>query len=442
MASPPIDRITPARDALTGLLGPEQAQARIDDWLGDAKARGEVAPIHVMLLGLRRFDTVNLAYGERAGDSALVEIAARILRFADDEFDREWIASRLGGGHFLLALNETCSRERWEWLAEALAESIAAPIGNIGELGTVRLSPRVALIRAMPSEDSGRVFDRLARTLARLDGQHGRRVLWSDGDTALAGRTAAQLEADLLSALHRDEIEILYQPQFAAADDRLIGAEALARWQHPQLGRIGAGALFGIAERVDQVAQLSHHIAMRALEGAAGWPEQLRLSLNVTPSDLALPSFADDMAAAVQDCGFAPGRLTLEIVEQSLVGDLERTARALGELVERGMRVGLDDFGAGFCNFRYLKLLPVHYLKLDRSMVEGIAEDPRDLAVFRAIVAMAKALDLEVLAEGIETEDQQSFLRSAGAHFLQGYLYSAPVPVQMIDRLVHQVEPI
>lgn len=427
MASTPIDRVIHARDPLTGLLGADQAQARIDEWLAEAKAQGQVAPIHVMLLALRRFDTVNLAYGERAGDSALVEIATRILRFADDQFDREWIASRLGGGHFLLALNEPSSRERWEWLAETLAETISRPIGNIGNLGAVRLSPRVALIRAMPSENSRRVFDRLAHTLARLDGQHGRRVLWSDGDTVLGGRTVTQLEADLLSALHRDEIEILYQPQFAAADDRLVGAEALARWQHPELGRIGAGALFGIAERVDQVAQLSHHIAMLALAGAAAWPEPLRLSLNVTPSDLALPSFAEDIAQAIEDTGFAPERLTLEIVEQSLVGDLERTATLLAGLVERGIRVGLDDFGAGFCNFRYLKLLPVHYLKLDRSMVDDIAGDPRDLAVFRAIVAMAKALDLEVIAEGIETEEQRALIAREGCDYYQGFLRAAPM---------------
>jgi EAL domain-containing protein (putative c-di-GMP-specific phosphodiesterase class I)/GGDEF domain-containing protein len=421
------DGIASARDALTGLFGPEQAQARLDQWMARAQGLGEVAPVHAMLLSLRRFDTVNLAFGERAGDSALVEVGARILRFAADEFEREWFAARLGGGHFMVALHEACSRDRWEWLGEALADSISHPISNIGELGNVRLSPRVSLVRVMPGETAEGVMDRLARTLARLDSKLGRRVLWSDGEIARSGRTAAQIEADLLGAIDRDEIEIVFQPQFTAAGSRLTGAEALARWQHPQLGRVGAGALFGIAERTDHVAQLSHHIAKRALAAAAAWPEGLRLSLNVTPADLALGSFAEDIARAVLDAGFPPERLTLEIVEQSLVGDLDRSARLLGRLVDLGIKVALDDFGAGFCNFRYLKLLPIHYLKLDRSMADGIESDPRDLAVFRAIIALAKALDLEVLAEGIERADQLALIAAEGCDYYQGFLGAKPM---------------
>lgn len=415
------------RDALTGLSGPGQAQARLGGWMAAAMSRGDVAPVHAMLLSLRRFDTVNLAFGERAGDSALVEVASRILRFADDQFEGDWFAARLGGGHFMLALNESCSRERWEWLGEALAGSVAHPISNVGELGTVRLSPRVALIRVMPGEAADGVMERLARTLVQLDAKQGQRVLWSDGEIARGGRTAAQIEADLLGAIDRDEIEIVFQPQFTAGSSRLVGAEALARWQHPQLGRVGAGALFGIAERTDHVAQLSHHIARRALAAASHWQGNLRLSLNVTPADLALGSFAQDIASAVLDAGFAPERLTLEIVEQTLVGDLDRSARLLDKLVDLGIRVALDDFGAGFCNFRYLKLLPIHYLKLDRTMVDGIESDPRDLAVFRAIVAMAKALDIEVLAEGIEREDQRSLIAAEGCDYYQGFLGAKPM---------------
>lgn len=427
MASPSTDPMPFSRDALTGLLGPDQARARLDDWLKQARDRGERAPIHALLLGLRRFDTVNLAYGEQAGDSALVEVAARILRFADDEFERDWIAARLGGGHFFLALNEPCSRERWEWLASALAAGIARPIGNMGEFVNVRLSPRVALVRAMPEDDGKRLFDRLARTLVRLDGQPGQRILWSDGESTLGGRSSAQLEADLLNALDRDEIEIVYQPQFAVADDRLIGAEALARWKHPSIGRIGAAALFAIAERADHVAQLSRHIANRALAEAACWPEALRLSLNVTAADLAGPSFAEDIVSTIQDTGFPRDRLTLEIVEQSLVSDLDRSAASLHRLVDRGVRVALDDFGAGFCNFRYLKILPIHYLKLDRGMVDEILHDPRDLAVFRAIVAMARALDLQVLAEGIEHEEQRALIEREGCDYYQGFLRARPM---------------
>ncbi len=430
MPSQPVQPLPYDRDALTGLAGPEAVHARLSAWSQAAESAGEIAPIHALMLGLRRFETVNLAYGEEVGDAALVEVASRLVRFAEDEFDDDWVAARFGGGTFFLAANEPCSRERWQWLADALAESISRPIADLCGGGTVRLWPRIALIRALPGEDSRIVIDRLVEAMARARRSTAGRVLWADGDMAMAGRSTRQLEADLLGALDRDEIEVVYQPQFAAEDDRLVGAEALARWQHPQLGRIGAGVLFAIAERADHVAQLSNHIATRALAGARDWPEPLRLSLNVTPADLAATSFANSIAAAVVEAGFSPDRLTLEITEQALVSDLDRSAVSLRKLRDIGIRIALDDFGAGFCNFRYLKLLPLYYLKLDRIMVDDVLDDPRDLAVFRGILAMAKALDLKVIAEGIENEDQRALIAHEGCDYYQGFLRAQPMSAE------------
>jgi EAL domain-containing protein (putative c-di-GMP-specific phosphodiesterase class I)/GGDEF domain-containing protein len=427
MTAAPLPFAALDRDALTGLIGPEAASVRLDEWDAKARGSGRIAPVHVMMLGLRRFETVNLAFGEEAGDSALAEVATRIQHFAQEELEGEWLAARLSGGNFLLALNESCSRERWQWLAETLADLVARPILNTCSAGTMRLWPRIALVQAMPGEGADNLLARLAETLARTQRQAGSRVQWADGDMGLIGRSAQQMEADLLGALDRDEIEILYQPQYALPDDRLVGAEALARWQHPELGRIGASALFAIAERADHVAQLSHHIATRALAGAAAWPEPLRLSLNITPADLAANSFANSIAAAVVEADFSPDRLTLEITEEALLTDLDRSAGGLAKLRDIGIRIALDDFGAGFCNFRYLKLLPLHYLKLDRVMVDDIVDDPRDLAVFRAILTMAQALGLKVIAEGIENEDQRALIAREGCDYYQGFLRAQPM---------------
>jgi len=335
----------------------------------------------------------------------------------------------MGGGHFLLVANEPCSRERWQWLAEALAESIARPILNPGG-GTLRLWPRLALMRAVRGEGADAMFERLAETLERARHETGRRLLWVDGEMSLAGRSGALLDADLIAALDRDEIRVLFQPQFDTATDALVGAEALARWQHPGLGRIGAGALFAIAERADHVAQLSRHIAQRALRSAARWPAGLRLSLNVTPADLSAANFANDLAAIIKEEGFEAERLTLEITEQALLTDIDRSARTLRNLVDLGIRVALDDFGAGFCNFRYLKLLPLHYLKLDRTMIEDILIDSRDLAVFHGIVAMAHALDLAVIAEGVENEEQRKLVAREGCAAYQGFLRAKPMDAE------------
>ena len=416
------------RDALTGLADAGALSRSLDRWRADAAGGATAAPVHALLIGLGRFDSVNLAYGEAAGDGALAEVARRILHFAVDELaGGDWLAARLGGGKFAVVAREAVSRERWQWLGEALGEALAAPIVGLDGSGTVRLWPRIALLRVLPGERAEHVLDRLAGTLSQAHDRPGERLAWADRSRAPAGIRAAEIEADLLTALDRDEIEIVFQPQYALADDRVIGAEALARWNHPRVGQIGAGALFAIAERAEHVAHLSRHIAERALAAATEWPADLRLSLNVTPADLASPGFARDFAALLDTTGFAADRLTLEITEQVLLGDLERSAAMLTALKQSGVRIALDDFGGGFCNFRYLKLLPLDTLKLDRSMIEGIEQDERDRAVLRAIVALARALDLSVVAEGIETEAQRAIAAGEGCALYQGFLRSAPI---------------
>jgi len=427
------------RDALTGLIGLQMAERQIAAWQIAAE-RGKGVPVHALLLRLRRFSSVNLAFGAAAGDRALMEVAARISQFFGQEFGKDRLVARAGGGAFLVAAAQSCSRERWEWLAEELARLIARPIADPGG-GIVRLRPRMALLRACPGETAQRMLGRLADTLDRAQEQPGRLLLWEDGVNCFGGLRAQQLEADLLGALDRSEIEVLFQPQFGCRSGRLIGAEALARWQHPQLGTIGAEGLFTIAARADHVAPLSRHIAEAALAAAAEWPEPLRLSLNVTAADLAAADFAQAIERAVNRSGFAPGRLTLEITEQSLVFDLDRSARQLEQLSALGIHLALDDFGAGFCNFRYLKCLPLHALKLDRSMVEGIIEDVRDLAVLRGILAMARALDLAVIAEGIESEEQRAVIEAEGCAAWQGFLGAPALPAEEFTKLTGLLEP-
>ena len=419
------DEFDAQRDALTGLPGMAMLRARLDDWIGESKTAGEGPRLHALLLGLRRFDTLNLAYGTAAGDAALAEVAARLSHFAARELEGPWLAARAGGGTFVLIANETCSRQRWQLFAGQLADVVARPLTTPGAV--LRLSPRIALLRGVDQESAESVLDRLSQTLANMGRQQGRRLSWADGETTRPGRTAAQLEADLLHAIDAGEIEVVFQPQFALPQDQLTGAEALARWNHPKIGRIGAGALFSVAERADHIAPLSRHIAGLALAGARDWPEHLRLSLNVTAFELASESYADQLLSVLQSSGFVAQRLTLEVTEQALLADIQIAARSLTRLSEAGIRIALDDFGAGFCNFRYLKLLPLDYLKLDRSMVDGITSDPRDLAVFRAIVAMARALDLGVIVEGIESEAQRALIAEEGAQSYQGFVRAKPM---------------
>ncbi len=417
-------------DGLTGLVDARAALA----WLDRAEGRREAGPVHAMLLGLNRLQAVNLAFGRGGGDRILAEVARRIVQVLGEELGPRGLVARVSGGEFLIASDAPLSRERWQGVAQVLGRAIARPLrldslspegGAVGE--AVRLLPRIALLRGQPGDSGSSLLDRLDQALVQLQRGAARRLLWADGSHRARARSAALLEADLIGALHRDEIAILYQPQFRVRDGALAGAEALARWEHPTIGRIGAATLFTVAERADQMAPLSQHIAGAAMTGAQGWPEAWRLSLNVTPEDFALPDFAGSLLGRARDAGFAPERLTIEITEQTLIADFAACAQALRQLAGQGVRVALDDFGTGFSNFRTLKALPLDTLKIDRSLVRDVAHDRRDRAILAAMVAMARALSLSVVAEGVETEAQLAVLADEGVDLFQGFLRAGPL---------------
>ncbi|WP_353228684.1 GGDEF domain-containing phosphodiesterase [Novosphingobium sp.] len=419
-------------DDLTGLAGSDAAR----DWI-DAAVAGTGA--WTMLISLPRLQSVNLAYGKPAGDQVLVDVANRLRDFAGSQFGADTLIARLAGGQFLLGSREQCDRDRWQYLAEALGRVIARTLTVEGD--ALHVVPRIALLDARNHDNGDGVIDRLARAAATLERLPGWRVMWGDEGDAIPGGSTAALEADLLGAMHRNEIAVLFQPQFDCRTGALAGAEALARWEHPRFGRIAAETLFAVADRGDHVAQLSQHIAAHALTLAAQWPQPLRLSLNITAEDFAVGDVAANVRALLDRTGFAAGQLTLEITEQSLIGDFDACARALQTLAEDGVRVALDDFGTGYSNFRALRALPLDTLKLDRSLVRDIAVDPRDRAIVAAMIAMARALDLKVIAEGIEDEQQLAILRAEGCDLFQGFLRSGPVSAEEFAALAGQSGP-
>ncbi len=242
--------------------------------------------------------------------------------------------------------------------------------------------------------------------------------------------------AELVTAIESGAIEVLFQPQFLCGDDRIAGAEALVRWSHPTHGALAGDRVFAMAHEVGLADRLTGHVCQQAMTQAAKWPGELRLALNATADDLADVAYPAMLDESLLLSGFPATRLTLEITEQALVDCLDSAARMLGALTDKGIAIALDDFGAGFCNFQYLKALPLAALKLDRSMVEGIATDRRDLAVFRAIMAMAQALDLRVIAEGIETDGQRATVTREGCDRWQGFLGSPPMTAQEFATLI------
>lgn len=420
-------------DALTGLLSADAARERIAYWTEQNPARQVLA----MQLGFRRFQSVNLGYGLETGNDALVEIARRVAQFSASELGADALVARIGGSEFLIATTDDIDRDHWQWLAEALCATLSKVL--LLKEDRVRLIPRVALLEAPAADGAAVLFDRLDQTMLHLHGCASHRILWGDRSHPMQRLSSAQLEADLLGAISRDEIAIRFQPQFETQTGRLVGAEALARWNHPELGMVDAAQLFASAARADHISQLSRHILTRSLQEAGQWGHRLRLSVNVTAEDLAEPDFADFMQALIADTRFEPRRLTLEVTEQALLHDLADSGLKLCTLVQEGITIALDDFGTGFSNFGYLKSLPVHCLKLDRLLVRDLGADDRDRAILLAILGMAEALGLSVVAEGVEREEQLAVLKADGCPFYQGFLGSPPLTATELMRVAADV---
>jgi EAL domain-containing protein (putative c-di-GMP-specific phosphodiesterase class I) len=225
------------------------------------------------------------------------------------------------------------------------------------------------------------------------------------------------------------------------ASGRIVGVEALARWEHPRWGPLGAATLFAAAERADLGIALSDQIQALVLSRAAAWPRALsalRLSLNLTAADVARRGFAATFLDRVDASGFPRGRLTVELTETGMIREMKTVAGLLAELRAAGCRIAIDDFGTGYSSLAYLKALPLDYVKLDKALVDEIAGSPRDRVVVRGVIDIARALGLAVIAEGVETPAQLALLSAEGCGWYQGFLCAGPLREEELVALVEQ----
>lgn len=416
------------RDALSGVRDAAGARRWLDRQLGEGRA------IQAALIALNRFDIVNTAYGRTAGDGLLRAAQRRIEEVAADLFGRGAVVARMGGSEFLLAVED--SPQRIELAAGRVAEGLARPFVVAGAVAV--LGCRIGIA-------SARLPDERAATLLRRAGEALAIARASDSLTihvAREGETGPSLDAlavDLRNAIDRGEIDILFQPQVAIGSGAIVGVEALARWEHPLIGPLGAETLFAAADRADLSIGLSDHIQRTALARAVAWPlalAKLRLAINLTAADIARPGFADIFLDRVDASGFARTRLTVEITESGLIEDLGIAAALLSELRSAGCRVAIDDFGTGYSSLAYLKALPLDYLKIDKKLAQDIAGSTRDRIVVRGVIDMARSLGLAVIAEGVETPEQLDLLAKEGCQYYQGYLCAEPLDVVALAALM------
>jgi diguanylate cyclase (GGDEF)-like protein len=413
-------------DALTGLPN----RVLFSDRLAHAtvQLRREGGAVALLCLDLDRFKDVNDTYGHHCGDE-LIEETARRLRAVCRAEDT---VARLSGDEFAI-VQHPATPSGAAALARRILKALSGPVDLSGGRVFLSCSIGVTLVRDadVDGAEALRQAD-LALYRAKDNGRGQHCFFEQEMDAALKQRKA--IEADLRQALKAEALQLAYQP-VVDAKGRIVCLEALARWTDPERGQIPPSVFVPIAEECGLIEALGLLTLKRAFSDSRRWPE-LKVAVNISASQLRSARFADVVAKLVAETGVDPRRFEIEITEGVLLNDDLATQESLGRLRQMGFGLALDDFGTGYSSLSYLRRYPVDKIKIDRSFVVSLGDDADAGAVVRAIVQLAQALQLEVVAEGVETAEQRERLMKAGCSLLQGYLYSRPLPPEAIEALM------
>ena len=409
-------------DPLTGLPNRRSLTDRLQHALNVSRRRG--APVGLVYLDLDRFKAVNDSLGHEAGDQLLCQVADR-LRWSTRVEDT---AVRLGADEFLVLVEEVDDIEGLRTLADRLMRVLDDPF-HVNDREIV-LSASMGLtlgVDAVPDALLKQAHGALTR--AKAGGGRGRvevhdDALGGDGDV-----DQLQLESELRHALDAGELRLFYQPIVALSDTKLLGYEALIRWQHPTRGLLPPGAFLEAAENNRLTSKLGAWVLRQACADAAGWDDDLRVHVNISARHLAEPGFSELVTAALAESGLPSSRLELEITESTALFAAEATLRSVSEVTAHGVTLALDDFGTGYSAITALHRLPIHTVKIDRSFVADVVTQPATAALVQGLLQLGKGMGLEVIAEGIEDDDQATWLREHGCTMAQGYAFGRPAPL-------------
>ncbi len=429
-ASAPLDPLS-WRDPLTCLVN--RAALEHELALAVDRARRDGTAVAVVYIDLNEFKRVNDSLGHDVGDRLLCQVAER-LQVAVRPGDTP---ARLGGDEFVvLAELPAALRYPAEAIGQRIADSLAAPY----TLGAAELLVDASVGVSLFPADA----DSPEALLKHADAAMYEAKAAGGGVTVYGAGTADPIErlalaARLRRAVERDELLLHYQPIFRLIDGRVMGVEALVRWQDPQRGLVPPDEFIGVAERTGVIDALGDWVLATLCRQASDWMERglaPNFGINVSPRQLRRAGFAERFAARIASHDLDPDRFVLELTESAWALEASRLMPVLHDLRDRGLKLAIDDFGAGYSSLWRLRELPVQVIKVDRSFLQGVPEDRQSTAIFSAMLRLADACGCDVVAEGVESVEQAAFLVAQGCRLAQGYQLGRPVPAAELEGLL------
>jgi diguanylate cyclase (GGDEF)-like protein len=421
-------------DSLTGLPNRMLFNHLVDQMLSKARRAREYGAL--MVIEIDRVGTVSDTLGHDIAGELLAEIGRRLrasLRDAD-------ILARIDGSKFAVALPHIEKREHAGFVAQKLLATLAQPI-DIG-VHSLRVGAHVGVaVYLEDSTDTASLMRYADVAMAKVDKGGGDGFLFYSEEMDQRAKEHMRLETELRAALADGQLELHYQPKVSLRSGRIVGAEALLRWRHPERGMVPPGLFIPLAEETGLIFEIGSWVLEEACRQIRAWKDA-GLAMPPVAVNLSARQFDRRLPARVLEVldrhGVLPEQIMLEITESLLVGGADNVIAIMNELVAMGLALALDDFGTGYSSLAYLKKFPISTLKIDRSFVVGLPDEENDCAIARAIVTMAQQLRQEIVAEGVETPEQMAFLRDLGCDQLQGWLFSPAVTASEFARM--QVE--
>ncbi len=424
-------------DSLTGLPNRQQLQSQLDHILDEARRMQR--RVAVLCLGLDDFKGVNEQYSYQAGDCLLKALADRLRGSAG----RLGALARLGGDQFVLVLSGIEQPYEAAELAQALLDDLETPIEFDGD--PIRLRATIGItLYPEDGDNTEKLLQKAEQTMTLAKSRSRNRYQFYVASIDSEMRARRELEKDLSEALKRNEFHLVYQPQVDYHQNRITGVEALIRWKHPQGKLVPPDLFIPLAEQNGSIIEIGKWVLDQACSQLRQWHAEgytgLRVAVNLSTVQLRHPQLPQMIGELLQKHQLPAETLELEVTETGLMEDIDAAAHNLHSLRRSGALIAIDDFGTGYSSLSYLKSLPLDKIKIDKSFVQDIGQD-EGATIVRAVIQLGKSLGMTVIAEGVETPEQEAYLIAEGCQEGQGYYYSKPLPARDLDLLLRQSTP-